>query len=143
MAKFEYNEYEIPLSKFFKIIHRYTERIKIYVVADHEAIKDGVKCVDFYLTRNAYESEDEAERLLKYYGDAPIWNVHVEISTVWDDIFTFNKGKFCCASIVGNVHYSDIREGYLREKADRRKEQQRQYRKRKRQEEKSHEAVQV
>ena len=137
MATFEYDEYEIPVSKFFKIIHRYTERILLRVVGDYEAIKDGVRG-DFYITEDAYQTDQEAERILKYYGDVPVWNVHVVWGEDWwDGKFRNHKGQSIYAGICGNVHYKDIREGFLREKEDRKKEKRREYYQRKKKEKKN------
>lgn len=137
MQAFEYAEFEIPVSKFFKIIHRYTERIMLRVVGDYEAIKDGVRCGDFYLTEDAYQTDAEAERLLKYYADVPVWNVHVVWGEdYWPVKFRNHKGQSIYAGICGNVYYKDVREGLLREKEDRRKEKQREYRQRKKKEKK-------
>ena len=134
MATIEYSEYEVPISKFFKIIHHYTERIAIYVVCGgRESMEDKVT-YNFYITRDAYQTDEEAERVLKYYGDVPVWNVHIEMDHVWDHA---QHGKFICASIVGNVHYRDIREGYFLEREDQRREKRREYRQRKKQEQKN------
>ena len=121
----ECNEYEISISKLLNVIHRGTELIKIRVIADAAMFED--KMHEFYLTSNFSESREEIDRVLKYYSDVPVWNIHVDFEN------TLNypkKGRGVMAAIVANCHYSDIREGLLREKEDIRKEKRREYRQR-------------
>lgn len=126
----ECDEYEITVSKLLKVVHRYTERIKIYVVGDEESIKDKVK--EFYLTEDFSKNEEEIDRVLKYYADVPVWNLHVSVEQAYSVRYqnSASKGVFTVASIVANCHYQDIREGYLREKEDIRKAKAKAYRER-------------
>lgn len=127
----EYNEYRITVKKLLNIVHRYTERIKIRVISDRKSIEDKVR--EFYLTDNFCRNQEETDRVLKYYAEVPVWNLHIEF-----DEQPVPSGDVHChvvaASIVANCHYSDMREGFLTEKEDKRKEQQRErqrrYRKR-------------
>lgn len=124
-------EYHIPLWKFLRIIHYYTERVGIYVVAG-ENWKSGEH--DFWLSRDAFkgintgENWTELERLLKYYADVPVWNVCAEWT--YDE---FNgDGHHAVTWLTARCYYCDIREGLAREKADRRREQRREYQRRRR-----------
>ena len=137
MAEIVYGEDQIPVWKFLAIIHRYTERVAIRVVGDEMSIKDRVRG-DPWLTRNAFGSDEETQRVLNYFADAPVWNVH----TMWFECDPFYsprdyKGDLICAGIVGNVHYRDVRTGLLREKEERKIEQRRQYQKKRREEKKN------
>lgn len=123
----ECDEHEITVEKLLKVIHNSTERIKIYVVAGGVTSEDRVR--SFYLTEDFAESQEEIDRVLKYYGDVPVWNIHVE----WDDKTCYSskgivKGRHVVASIVANCHYRDIRGGYLSEKEDIRKAKRRKQR---------------
>lgn len=125
--------YEITVEKLFNVVHRCTEPIKIKVIAGAEGLQDKVK--DFYITENIAKSQEEIDRVLKYYADVPVWNLHIEF-----DEMICKTGKVNCksliASIVANCHYKDAREGYLREKEDIRKEKRKEYRERKKEKEK-------
>ena len=119
--------YEITVEKLFNVVHRSTEPIKIYVVAGAEGLQDKVK--DFYITENIAKSQEEIDRVMKYYADVPVWNLHIDF-----DEMRCRTGKVICnsliASIVANCHYKDVREGYLREKEDVRKQKRKEYRER-------------
>lgn len=122
----ECKEYEITVENLLKIIHRNTERIKIKVIASYEGTKDGVR--EFFLTENFSKSQEEIDRILKYYANVPVWNLHTEI----DNKYLFcesQKGNFVVVSIVANCYYKDIRDGYLLEKSDIRKAKAKEYRK--------------
>lgn len=123
----ECNNFEITASKLLKVVHRSTERIKIHVVSDAAMIAD--KQHEFYITENFSKSREEIDRVLKYYGDTPVWNIHIEFDNVLD-----YPGRGVIAAIVANCHYSDIREGFEREKADRRKEKRKEYYRRRKEE---------
>lgn len=119
----ECNDYEITVAKLLNVVHRYTERIKIYVVSDLEMFEDGQR--EFYITKNFSESQAEIDRVLKYYGDVPVWNIHVGVDDA--DLYREHKGRYTVASIVANCHYADVREGFLREREDLRKAKRREY----------------
>ena len=72
---------------------------------------------EFFLTENFSKSQEEIDRILKYYADVPVWNLHTEI----DNEYLCQKGNFVVVSIVSNCYYKDIRDGYLLEKSDIRK----------------------
>lgn len=112
-------EYEITVAKLLNVVHRSTERIKIHVVADDkESVHDHIE--DFYLTTDFSGTKEETERVLKYYADAPVWNLHVDKE---NDCHRSKAGTNVMASIVAHCHYADIRNGYLREKEDARNTQ--------------------
>lgn len=107
----ECDDYEITISKLLNVVHRSTELIKIRVVSDAAMFED--KMHEFYITNNFSENQEEIDRVLKYYGDVPVWNIHINFEP------TMNypkKGRGVMAAIVANCHYKDAREGYLREK---------------------------
>lgn len=116
----ECKDYEITVRQFERFCHTYTEKIKIYVV--FRGLQDmGLKTprqTDFYLTENLSESKEETERILKYYGDVPLWNLHVEAK--WEYVGA-RRGYYMCCYLVANCNYSDIYEGYMQEKKDRKK----------------------
>lgn len=127
------DECKIPLWKFLRIIHRYTERVGIYVVSGMEGFKDNVK--DFWLTTDAFKEEKgggqpELERILKYYAYVPVWNVCSE----WEhEYFSgIGKGRRAVTVLTARCHYKDIQSAFKAEKADRRREQRREYEKRRR-----------
>ena len=121
----ECNEYEITVEKLLKIVHHYTEKIVIHVVSDMEMIRDGAK--EFYITRNFSESQKEMDRVLKYYGNVPVWNLTAGFES---ELFTDRKGNHIVCYIKARCHYRDAREGFLREKEDLRKERRKEYRRR-------------
>lgn len=121
----ECNEYEITVEKLLKIVHHYTEKIVIHVVSDMEMIQDGAK--EFDITRNFSESQEEMDRVLKYYGNVPVWNLTAGFEDEW---FSGVKGGHVVCYIKVNCHYRDAREGFLREKEDLRKQKRREYRRR-------------
>lgn len=120
----ECNEHEITVEKLLNIVHQYTERIKIYVVGDRKSIEDKVH--EFYLTEDFCKNQEEIDRVLKYYAKVPVWNLHVGL----DEGVMREEIGFCrtfTTSIVANCHYEDMREGFLAEKEDKRKERQREH----------------
>lgn len=132
----ECNEYEITVEKLLNVVHRYTEKIVIYVVSDSEMIQDRVH--EFYITRNFSESQEEIDRVLKYYGDVPVWNLTVECE---GEYVHGMKGKHIVGYIKAHCYYRDAREGFLREKEglckERRKERRKEYRRRRKEGEKN------
>lgn len=126
-------EHEIPLWKFLRVTHYYTERVGVYVVSgDNWQPGDH----DFWLSRNVFKGIrsgkylEELERLLKYYADVPVWNVCAE----WTDegMYTSDNGRTVVTWLTARCHYDDIRAGLAQEKADRRREQRRDYERRRR-----------
>ncbi len=126
----ECKEYEIPLWKFLEFIHGSTERAAIKVVCGGpEAMEDKVR--EHYLTKNAFKSPDEKERLLKYYKDVSLWNLHIEYEFIYDNK---HKGTLLTGVLVANCSYKDVREKELLERNDIKKAKRRAYDKKRRQE---------
>lgn len=125
----EVGKYEITLEKLLNIVHSYTDPIRINVVMADAWLKyDEAKHMhDFCLTEHyTWRNHDENERLLKYYKDVPVWNLCVWV----DGSYPSNKGRAVYMGIEAQCHYEDIREGWLAERKDIRKQKQRDYRKR-------------
>ena len=119
------NNHFYPTPKqFIDFVHYYTERMAIRVIIDnwHELRKiKGLKRLhDFYLT---YDLNAEKERILKYYENAPLWNLHVEFS----EITAVRTYKALNYVLVANVSFSDIMEGYLKEKEDNKRKKQKRF----------------
>lgn len=121
--------YEVTVEKLLRLVHSYTDPIRICVVmGDAWLTCDEAKHMRSFELTHCLNRRDEAEeaRLLKYYKDVPVWNL-----TVWvDGMHCDPKGRAMYMGIEAKCHYKDVREGYLAEKADRRREQQREYRRR-------------
>ena len=126
----ECNKSEITIEKLIQLVHSYTDPIKIRVVmGDAWLTCDEARHMsDFYLT-SAYtwRNKEETERLLKYYKDVPVWNLCVWVNGTYSS----DKGRALYMGIEAHCHYKDIREGWLAEKADIKRQKQREYRKRK------------
>ena len=121
---------KIPLWQFLKIIHAYTERVKIYVVIGAEWI-NYKRMNDFWLTENAFKGIwekdfSEVKRLLEYYADAPVWNVCAE----WEqeNFYKVRSGHQVTSCVTARVHFSYIKDAYFREKADRERKRKQEYR---------------
>lgn len=121
-------ECEIPLWKFLRITHYYTERVGIYVVPGDNWQKGDH---DFWLSRDVFNGirtgkyVSELERLLKYYADVPVWNVCAEWTH--EDLHATGNGRAAVTWLTARCHYNDIRAGLAQEKADRRRAQRREY----------------
>lgn len=128
----EPSEYEVTIEHLIKLVHAYTDPIRIHVFIDNRFKFDEAKNMrDFYLVKRLFkgsrQSEKEMDRLMKYYKDVPVWNL-----TVWvDETYYTDKGRTISMGINANCHYSDIREGWLAEQNDIRREKRREYRRRK------------
>ena len=126
-------EHRIPLWKFLRITHYYTERVGIYVVSSCKW-QPGERA--FWLSKDVFKGirtgqyQSELERLLKYYADVPVWNVCAEWTN--DGLRADGNGYSAVTWLTARCHYCDIREGLAQEKADRRKEQKREYERRRR-----------
>lgn len=126
-------EHQIPLWKFLRIIHYYTERVGIYVVSGGNW-QPGER--DFWLSKDVFKGisdgqyQAELERLLRYYADVPVWNVCAEWTN--DGLRANGNGQSAVTWLTARCHYYDIREGLAQEKADRRREQKRQYERKRR-----------
>ena len=128
----------IPLWQLMKIIHCWTDRLRIEVIIGDAWLdeKEGRRLHDFTLTEDAFAGiqqakYDETERLLRYYADAPCWNVTANLENVCRFAINskYSRRDGIVPVIVARVHYRDIREGYLREKEDIRREKRRASRK--------------
>lgn len=126
----ECNECEITVEKLIRLVHSYTDPIKISVVMGDEWLTcdEARHMSDFCLT-SAYtcRNKEETERLLKYYKDVPVWNLCVWVNGTYSS----DKGRAVYMGIEAHCFYKDIREGWLAEKADIKRQKQREYRKRK------------
>lgn len=126
----ECNECEITIEKLIQLVHSYTDPIKISVVmSDAWLTCDEARHMsDFCLTSSyTWKNKEETERLLKYYKDVPVWNLCVWVKGTYPS----DKGRALYMGIEAHCHYKDIREGWLAEKADIKRQKQREYRKRK------------
>lgn len=125
----ECKEYEITIEKLMRVVHNYTDPIRIRVVmGDAWLTCDEAKHMrDFFLTKcYSYRDTEEQGRLLKYYKDVPVWNL-----VVWTDgFYSSEKGRTMYMGIEAHCHYKDIREGWLAEKDAERKAKRAEYRKR-------------
>lgn len=111
-------EYSITIEKLLNVVHSYTDPIRINVIINNFLeFEEARRMKDFVLTSCLKrDNETEINRLLKYYKDVPVWNL-----AVWHDFTYFNNrdNQRCLAyGIQANCYYSDIRNGYLAEKAD-------------------------
>lgn len=140
LEEFDEESGKIPMHEFLALCHRWTERVRIRVAMGdawlkyEEAANLGGEWV---LTENAFAEEDgkwpELERLLKYYADAPVWNIVARLFRPLIHLMNREYGK--TGDLVGtvieaHVHYEDIREGYLAEKDAIRRRKRREYRQR-------------
>ena len=110
----------ISVEKLLNIVHYHTERIKIYVVGVPPYFRYNGCTGEFYLTTDLSGSKEETERILKYYRNVPVWNLHVDIS----DVCNYPRpghGRFVVGAIVANCYFADIQEGLAQEKEDKRK----------------------
>ena len=128
------DESEITIERLMNVVHNYTDPIRIRVVMGDAWLtcEEARHMRDFYLTkRYSYTDVAEEKRLLKYYKDVPVWNL-----TVWMDCDLYSKeGRAIYTGIEAHCHYKDIREGYLAERADIKRERWREYYKRKKMQE--------
>lgn len=115
----ECSEYEITLEKCLNFIHHWTERIKIKAIIgdtwmENRQMKGIKRIYDFYLSEDAFKDK---ERLLKYYKDVPVWNLHLEVSKRVERGYANIE-----YALVANCYFRDIRDAYLLEKQERRKQ---------------------
>jgi hypothetical protein len=125
----ECKEYEITIEKLMRVVHNYTDPIRIRVVMGDAWLtcNEANHMRDFLLTEcYSYRDKEEQERLMKYYKDVPVWNL-----TVWaDGYYSSERGRTMYMGIEAHCHYKDIREGWLAEKDATRKAKRAEYRKR-------------
>ena len=102
-------ECEIPLWKFLRITHYYTERVGIYVVSGDDWQKGDH---DFWLTEDVFKGirqgqyVAELERLLKYYADVPVWNVCAEWKHT--DLTGSGNGRGAVVCLTARCYMKDI-----------------------------------
>ena len=84
-----------------------------------EGIQDKVK--QQYLTTDLAKDQTEIDRMLKYYGDVPVWNLHTLVEHVQMTEPRTSHGEYLVASIIANCYYKNAKEGWLREKQDKKK----------------------
>ena len=129
----EPNEHEITVEKLLNVVHSYTDPIRISVVMGDAWLScDEAKHMhDFFLTEFlTRNNKEEKERLLRYYKDVPVWNL-----VVWTrETYVNDRGRAILMGIEAHCHYKDIREGYLAEREDIRRQKRKEYRKRKKEE---------
>lgn len=128
-------EYEITVEMLLNLVHTYTTRIIISVVMGDawRSFPETKRMHDFKLTNDRFgyiskartakdheESEKERDRLLKYYGDCPVWNLTTSLSYDW-------QNSTYVPAIEVHCHYRDIRDGWLAERAEIKREKQREY----------------
>ena len=128
----ECGKHEITIEKLIDIVHSYTDPIRIKVIMGDafltcEEARGTRKLHDFYLIESLREhtenGDEQIDRLLKYYKDVPVWNI-----TAWHDV----DCREIRYGIEARCYYKDIREGYLAERADLKRQKLREYRKAKR-----------
>ena len=124
------NTSDITMRQFLKCFHKYTEWVDIKIVNDEFT---EYRNIPQYLSRDLFHGidygEQEIERLVKYYGDVPVWNVHADIESAGRNYRDMHNGNFFTPIICGNVHFSDIKDAWFREKEDKKRNRDRQYRK--------------
>ena len=125
----ECSEYEITIEKLIKIVHNYTDPIRIAVVMGDAWLTcaEAKHMRDFVLTEHLtpYDKE-ENERLMKYYKDVPVCNLTAWTKSGW------NEGRCLCFGIEARCQYKDIRDGWLAEQRDKKMRKRREYMARKR-----------
>ena len=121
-------DYSITVEKLLKVVHRHTTIVKIKCIGAFEFREQDKVRHDFFLTEDSGKNEKELEtqRLLKYYGNVPVWNLHIEHEGVRTE-----HGYGIRPCLIANCHYSDARAGYLKEKQDVKKAKQKEYRQKK------------
>ncbi len=140
LKEFEAESGKIPLHEFLALCHRWTERVRIRVVMGDAWLKFEEAANlggEWALTENAFAEEDgkwpELERLLKFYADAPVWNIVARLFQPLIHLMNRKYGKtgdLAGTVIEAHVHYEDIREGFLAEKDAIRRRKRREYRQR-------------
>lgn len=129
---------EITIEKLLEVVHSYTDPVRIIVIMGDAQLKfaEANYMHDFRLTDHCrWTDTEEVERLMKYYKDVPVWNL-----TVWvDGPVCTDRGRTFFAGIEARCHYEDIREAYLREKEDLKRERKREANRRYREKQKEEE----
>ena len=118
----------ITIEKLFNVVHSYTDPIRIKVImADSWMTCDEAKRMRDFELVHCYRGKEDTEtyeRIMRYYKDCTVWNL-----TVWvDGEYITPKGRTISMGIEARCHYKDIREGWLAEQNDIRREKRRAYR---------------
>lgn len=119
---------EITLRQLIGVTHAYTSILMIVVVSDFASTQDmpkGCRTIPQYLSKNVFgtgmgrqpmgtehgnPTSDEVERILKYYGDCPCWNLTARPQyTDWIGVVPV---------LAVHVHFRDIRASYIAERND-------------------------
>lgn len=136
LEEWENQPSQIPLWRFLRSIHRFTERVSVHVVIGSEWLEErqnGRHVYDFNLTDNAFVVEGqtmpELDRLLKYYADVPVWNATAQLRNIPYWYTKYKTGPMVAASINVNCHYRDMRDAWHREQDDIRRAKRREYNK--------------
>lgn len=139
------NEELITIRQFLNSIHRYTECVRLRVIND---VHDGKKAPD-YLSMDIFApregekkgfGEEEERRILEYYGEAHVWNVHADLHMYHGHIPKEIGNVWFTPCIEANVSFSEVRDAWYREKADIQREKRRQREKERRRARKENEA---
>lgn len=128
-------EHEIKLKDFLNAVHCYTEVVRINVVGCYSS-KYGKSLPSYELSSDVFETKGarngsretaDCKRLMKLYGDVPVWNIHASVEPFdW-------RGRVFCAVINANVHAEDVYEIALAEAEENRKAKRREYERNRRQ----------
>lgn len=123
---------DFTIKQFLNSIHRYTERVDIVIVNDLYGAGNKYRRVPETLSEDVFKGNDygekEEKRLLKYYGDVPVWNVCARIVNVCDCHNFRHNGMPYVPAIIGHVHFSDIKDGWEKEKTDNARRKRAEYR---------------
>ena len=115
---------EITLRQLINTCHYSTEILSIYIVQDYICTKDmpkGCKKIPQYLSQNVFMTNlgsfgslknDEVERILKYYGDCPCWNLVARFESYHTGILPV---------LETHVYFRDIKASFIQEHKERRK----------------------
>ena len=120
------NESEITLKKLIRLVHNSTEDLDIRIVSGGRAT-DGIspRIIPDYLETDVYgdykycEENPKVQRILRYYGGCPCWNLVAKLKRD-------GKGVYPCLEV--HIHFRDIRASWLQEREDKKKEKSRKYR---------------
>ena len=124
------HESEITLKKLIRLVHGSTEELDISIVRGSYKATEGVneRTIPNYLVEDVFDeygfdfdNNPKIQRILKYYGDCPCWNMVAK----WKNTYT-GKGLYPCLEV--HIHFRDIRAAWIQEQEDIKKEKARQRR---------------
>ena len=111
----------ITVADFLKLCSA-GERLAIRIIDDDI----DVHIPATYITDDLTESQREIDRVLSYYGNTPVWGIHIEQAETKKSICDMPKnGCIITFAIVANCYSSDIIEGYKLEQSDLRQKRKR------------------